>query len=283
MIPDEFTHCLRILGLTQAEAAQLLSVNPRTIRRWMDGEEVPVPAEHALRAWMGLHKRGLPWRPDEQSVAGEDDEQIAVIRSHAIDLDALLMRVEARGGPVAPWEVDLDRCRATLGRMQLSFYKLRNGGFALQSYRRSDEVGADPQRDRALLEDAVACIARAFAEHAMPTRTRLSLMWPSLQSGALYLWDTTLTPPVVVKIECQDLRDALGLDPELADEKCRLLVESNRHLVAAIAEELYAQERVQPSGPMGIRVVHLGVPELEPQASAFARGILDMTVRWGTR
>ncbi len=280
MIRDEFLHSLRILGLTQAEAAQLLSVNPRTIRRWLGGEEVPAPAQHALRAWMGLHERGLPWRPDEQSVVGEDDEQIAVIRSHAIDLDALLTRVEARGGPTVPWDVDLDRCRATLGRMQLSFYRLRNGGFALQSYRRSDEAGADAQRDKALLEDAVACIARAFAEQAAPVRMRLSLMRPSLHDGALRLWETTLAPPVVVKIECQDLRAALGLGADVTDEQCRLLVESNRSLVTTVAEDLFSQGRVQ-LGPEGIRVVLLGVLEL--QSRPFAMGVLDMTVQWGGR
>src|ERR1700722_7999386 len=41
------------LHLTQAEAAHLLSVNARTVRRWIENPaEMPGPAEQTLRAWL---------------------------------------------------------------------------------------------------------------------------------------------------------------------------------------------------------------------------------------
>jgi hypothetical protein len=157
---------LQQLDLTQAEAACLLSVNVRTVRRWVDDPtDMPGSAEHALRAWLRLHRLGVAWRPDGLPLGGDDiDEmaqQIALYRQRAIDLDALLQRVEARGGPAAPWQVDLEAHIATLGPMRVGFYPLPNGGFSPSTYRRTD---ADPDlnRDAHLLEDAYACIAQVL-------------------------------------------------------------------------------------------------------------------------
>jgi hypothetical protein len=55
-------HLLR-LDLLLAEAAQLLRMIPHTVRCWLDGEEVSGPAEQAVRAWIGLRDRRLPWQP----------------------------------------------------------------------------------------------------------------------------------------------------------------------------------------------------------------------------
>jgi transcriptional regulator with XRE-family HTH domain len=163
MTKREFDSLLAELGLSQAEAARLLSVDARTVRRWAeDPVEIPGPAEQALRAWLALHRFGLPWAPDSVDLVQHDPEQIAKHRAHAIDLDALLRKVEKRGGPAAPWQVDIDQCRATLGPLQVSFYRLRNGGFSPQSYRRKDGP-ADLQRDWPLIEDAFAHIAQAIA------------------------------------------------------------------------------------------------------------------------
>src|SRR5580704_10696890 len=106
MTPSDLqTHFTR-LGLLPNEAAQLLGVAPRTVRRWCEGEEVPGPAEQALRAWLRLQERNLVWRPDTISLSENDQKQIAAHRDHAIELDAALARVEARGGPRLPWHVD---------------------------------------------------------------------------------------------------------------------------------------------------------------------------------
>jgi len=150
------------LGLSSTEASQLLGVTPRTFRRWLvDGEEIPGPAEQAIRAWLRLHERRLPWRPDSTAIIEDDQHQIARHREHAIDLSDMIARVEARGGPRTPWTVDRQRFRASLGPMEVSFYALANGGFSLGNYTRKDG-SPDVQRDRELIEDAAYCIAKEF-------------------------------------------------------------------------------------------------------------------------
>jgi len=159
----DFLISLDTLGISHSELAILLSVSPRTVRRWGENvAEMPGPAKQVLLAWIGLHRRGLPWMPDSVALNADDDQMIAQHRIHAMELDALLKRVDARGGPAAPWLVDLDRGRATLGPLQVTFYRLANGGFSPQSYRRTDGP-ADLERDRQLVDDAFACIAKAIA------------------------------------------------------------------------------------------------------------------------
>jgi hypothetical protein len=161
MTPNELQQLLLRLGLSQTEAAQLLGVAPRTVRRWFEGEEVPGPAAQALRAWIRLHERNLPWRPDSASIAEDDHDQIARHRMHAINLSDILARVEARGGPRVPWTVDRQRSSATLGPLEVSYYTLLNGGFSLANYTRK-EGDPDVARDWELIEDAVFCIAKAL-------------------------------------------------------------------------------------------------------------------------
>jgi hypothetical protein len=151
------------LKVSPAEAAQLLGVSPRTLRRWLDGEEIPGPAEAALRAWRTLADRHLPWKPDSVSIFDDDQDQIARHRRQAEELAALLKRVDARGGARNPWTVDLEKCNATFGHFEVGFYKLQNGGFSLSSYRRKDEQ-PDLTRDVMDIEDAAFCIAHAFAK-----------------------------------------------------------------------------------------------------------------------
>jgi hypothetical protein len=171
MSKDELLRHLNRLDLTQVEAARLLSVNVRTLRRWVETPaELPGPAEQALRAWMRLHRLGLAWRPDGLPL-GEDEademaKQIALYRQHAINLDAMLRRVQARGGPAAPWQVDLKTHVATLGPIEVRFYPLPNGGFSPSTYHRAD-ANPDLDRDAHLLEDAYACIAQALAKGAI--------------------------------------------------------------------------------------------------------------------
>ncbi len=161
MTKEQLEQYLLRLGLTPAEAAQLLSVSDRTVRRWQEGEEVPGPAEQAIRAGVRLHEMHLPWRPDSVSIAQDDQDPIARHRSHTIDLDAALERVEARGGAKAPWTVDWASGSAALETMEVSFYKLRSGCFSLGPYRRTDSH-PDIVRDREMIEDAIYCIAKAL-------------------------------------------------------------------------------------------------------------------------
>jgi transcriptional regulator with XRE-family HTH domain len=166
MSGQELQEHIQSLGLTQAEAAQLLGISPRTVTRWCtEGEEVSGPAEAALRAWRRLDARHLAWRPDSVSIVEDDAERIATHRQEGINLDDMLGRVEARGGPQLPWAVSLSESEATLGRIHVSFYKLQNGGFSLSVYSRRDGVHPDLKRDWPLVEDAVFCIAQEFEKH----------------------------------------------------------------------------------------------------------------------
>jgi hypothetical protein len=163
MTARELNDHLAVLQVTPTEAAQLLGVSARTLRRWLEGEEVPRPAEAALRAWRALSDRQLPWKPDSVSIFEDDQDQIARHRRHTEEMAAVLKRVEARGGPRNPWTVDISRGIATFGHFEVGFYHLQSGGFSLSNYRRKDER-PDLARDMPDIEDAAYCIASAFAK-----------------------------------------------------------------------------------------------------------------------
>ena len=77
MTKYELERYLAQLGLTQTDAARLLSVTPRTVRRWLDEEDIPGPVEEVFRAWACLHKHHLPWGPGSVAIAEDDMEKIA--------------------------------------------------------------------------------------------------------------------------------------------------------------------------------------------------------------
>jgi transcriptional regulator with XRE-family HTH domain len=159
MTQRELGDHLTALRLTQSEAAQLLGVSTRTLRRWVEGEEVPGPAEAALRAWRKLSTNNLPWKPDSVSIVEDDQDQIARHRLHTIGLSDLLARVEARGGARIPWAVNIVNGNAVLGPVEVAFYKLQSGGFSVSFYTRKD-TAPDVSRDWPLIEDAIYCIAK---------------------------------------------------------------------------------------------------------------------------
>ena len=105
MSPNDFTKTMIELGLSQVDAARLLSVDPRTVRRWVaDPTEISGPAEQALRAWRRLNQLGLPWSPDSIDLVETDPEQISLHRADAVGLDNLLAKVEKRGGSSGAWK-----------------------------------------------------------------------------------------------------------------------------------------------------------------------------------
>lgn len=219
---EELRVILDELGLSQAEAAGLLSVDERTVRRWLeDGSRIPGPAQQALRAWRRLHRLGLAWKPEDVPI-GEDDtgefaRQIALYRQHAVQLDALLRKVDARGGPKLPWHVDLEENEASLGPMKIGFYRLPNGGFSPSTYRRSDQP-PDIQRDLELLEDAYACIAKALAYERWKRKPKPSDNDPV--AVALSVINTS-TP---VEINETELRDAIRNPNTKYRAQARLLI-----------------------------------------------------------
>lgn len=67
------SEAIEYLELTRKEAAKLLDVNPRTIKRWIDGEDdVKSWAENLLSAWCKLSKLGLAWKPGEVELGFDD-------------------------------------------------------------------------------------------------------------------------------------------------------------------------------------------------------------------
>jgi hypothetical protein len=175
----ELGDTLAYLGLDQTEAAQLLGVAPRTMRRWLlEGEEIPGPAIVALRAWRAMHARRMNWKPDAQTLFEDDQDQTERYRRHIVDMDAAMKRVEKRGGPRSPWAVDLSKNSAILGPYEVHFYQLKaDGGFSLSNYRRRDGA-PDIAHDMPFLEDAAYCIGKAIA------RARTAL--PALKKVADY-------------------------------------------------------------------------------------------------
>ena len=163
MSPNEFLEHLNSLDISIDETAQFLGVTRRTVLRWRDGEEIPGPAQAALRAWRSLNDRRLGWKPDSISVLENDADQIERQRLYAIRFNEMLKQVELRGGPVHPWKVDTHRSTATFGTSEVAFYKLANGGFSIGWYRRTDRH-PDLQQDLPLIQDAAFCIASEFAK-----------------------------------------------------------------------------------------------------------------------
>lgn len=164
MTNAEFAQHLEALSLKQKDAATLLRVTPRAVRRWQGGEQkIPGTVAELLRAWRQLDAAKIPWGADLESIWYGDDDQIRRHQDHALALAVLLSRVKARGGPPTPWSVNLKEHSATLGLMTVRFYKLLNDGFSLAHYRRSD-MRPDPYRDQPLIEDAVAAFAAAVGK-----------------------------------------------------------------------------------------------------------------------
>jgi hypothetical protein len=161
MTASELEESLATLGLVPNEAAELLGVSDRTIRRWLEGEQTPGPAAAAIRAWRRLQDRHLAWRPDSLTLEEHNDSSIASHRSHAVGLSEILQRVETRGGPRSRWSVSIPNAIAKSGGLEISFYKLLNGGFSCSVYRHRD-LPPDIERDREEIEDATFCIAREF-------------------------------------------------------------------------------------------------------------------------
>jgi hypothetical protein len=158
---------LQFLRLTIPDAARLFQVSDRSVHRWLSGEiDIPGGIARAIEAWVYLEKMGLPWRPDGlplMPLTPEAVTELKLSRAHAVELAKVLENVGARGGPSAPWVVDLHKRSATLGEIWVKFYPLRNGSFTPQSYGRKDK-SLDLVRDRMLLEDAFACIAQAISQ-----------------------------------------------------------------------------------------------------------------------
>jgi len=158
----ELDQCLVELDLTQTGLAKYLSVDPRTVRRWVENpSQMPGPAVEALRAWRRLKKFDLEWRPNHIDL--RDDEALTQFvdeyRRQSFEIvAAAVKRVEEQGGPKAPWRVNLDAGEATLGHLKVYFYETSDGRIAPNSYAYLDGRDIDTERDCQLIDDAYALI-----------------------------------------------------------------------------------------------------------------------------
>jgi len=281
MNATQFRSTLAELRLTQVEAATLLGVDGRTVRRWIEANEVSGPADRALRAWVTLNRIGLAWRPDGRAIAENSENQLAKYRQHAIDLVTVVEKVKNRGGPRLPWTVDLDRCLAKAGEMEVYFYKLANGSFSPQSYSRPGHP--DPIRDQPLLEDAYACIAERLAQ---TSDGKLEFMvLPGISGSAVRLMAYTSDPQIVAIVSCDAIRSVTKAAKDLTDEDCRTLLvcsELNRGLVSGLALNEYTRGKFAV-GNAGMPVVQIGRKELLPIAKELDPTVVDRPgARWGT-
>ena len=247
MTPSQLRAHLAAFGLTQTELAKLLGTNPRTVRRWLEddlpgqgaaqGPGIPGAVATTLQAWQRLQRAGLPWRPQDAPLNAVDaGAALAFQRFYALDVDAMLERVRARGGPAVPWDVDLARQRATVGAVQLTFYLLEGGGFVPLSYRRQDELLPDPVRDQSLLEDGVACIARTLARRGQPATPSRRLGPATVVGGStLVLWEQRPVPTVVVIVPLNVARAVLG--PLATVQELREIVDRNRGVLSKLVDE----------------------------------------------
>jgi hypothetical protein len=231
----EFTATLEYLGLSASDLATLFDMDARSTRRWVeDPSAIPGPAEQALRAWVRLQRLGLAWRPDGIAIGERNPEKLAEqIKAHAryaVDLDAVLRRVDGRGGPAAPWDVDLGAHQATLGPVCVFFYPLANGGFSPACYTRRDRP-PDLQRDWSLIEDALACVAKAVAA-AGPQWSR-----PPEGQSALFETDTPLPSQRaqdVLDLGERSFRRALEDHKELTAEERAAFAAGSQEIAVAI-------------------------------------------------
>lgn len=258
---------LALLGLSQVDAADLLGTNARTVRRWVDEDnlDIPGPAEQALRAWARLHQAGWAWRPDHQALAGEvrtvqDTRRLA---AHAVS-DAL-ERVRRRGGAVALWDVDLARQRATLGAMQLHFQVLADGGFVPQSVRPGEGatdpllLDTDQAREAALLEDGLACIARALARADRASTPALRLAPAVVVGDRLILWEDRPVPTVVLVVPGAVARAVMG--PFISLDELKAMSHQRPAALRGLAREL-ANESAGEVNALGVRELIVDAAQL---------------------
>jgi hypothetical protein len=155
-----------------------------------------------------------------------------------------------------------------------SGYPIFRAGFSPSFYNRSDGR-SDVKRDWALIEDAFACIAKAFAE-----QRRIKFVFAvTLQNDNVLLWDVQKVPTIVVKVPCSLIRKALCRGIEVTDEQCRLLINCNESLICELAEAMYATNRFEIREDK-IRVLELKVSDLVTVADRFSLTVLNITPTW---
>jgi|SRR5579859_653560 len=237
MTKEEFAEHLAYLRLSLAEAALLLDSSERSVRRWTE-ESVPGPVAAAVRAWRELESRRLPWKPDTISVMERDQDQIDRIRSHDEVLVQILREVEERGGPAAPWAVDLEHCRATFSHAEVGFYRLANGGFNVSTYRRFDRPPSDD--DRLEIADAAYCIAQAFSRAATSAEALRAIASYTREHAHVFVRQG---PAMLTPAATEQRREAISKQADAVDSLATE-VEGGRGTYAQFEEVLREMQRL---------------------------------------
>jgi hypothetical protein len=167
MTTCEFIIILELLNITQDELANLLCINVRTVRRWIkNAEKITGPAQQAMRAWLKLHTIGMSWRPDGIDVLPIAIDNLKDIifktRNDLINLDGIIQKVEASGGPSTPWLVNIKKRMATCGPVWVQFcLNDDKTAFSPTCYGRSDKE-PNIHRDMHLISDSYYLINMAL-------------------------------------------------------------------------------------------------------------------------
>jgi hypothetical protein len=178
---------------------------------------------------------------------------------------------------MALWDVDLARQRATLGERQLHFVLLADGGFVPQSYRpgQGAEVpvagDADLARDTALLEDGVACIARALARADRAWLPALRLAPAVVVGDRLLLWEDRRVPTLVLIVAGPVARSVMG--PFTALDEVLLMAHRHHAGLVTVARQL-VNESAGEVNALGVR--ELIVDEAHLRRSGFVRAGASM-------
>jgi hypothetical protein len=287
------------LALTPTDAARLLGVGLRSVRRWTQprrlsedvsedagnpphegegvgvdvsggegegggSERIPGPAQQALRAWLKLHRLGQHWRPDGLPL-------------QHIDVAAAIERVRARaqgGGRATSWDIDVENRLAVMKGHRVSFVWLAPGRFALQTYCRPAAVATPGETHAvpaALIDDACACIARRLAGEREPPLVRLVLGEPVLVDDVIELRDPSLSPIVACTLSLTGLRRFLERD--VTGTAALGFVRRNHAALADLASEVHARRAVQNqermvreqgegASPIGLRLLDIDAADL---------------------
>jgi hypothetical protein len=112
---------------------------------------------------------------------------------------------------------------------------------------------------------------------------KLMLEGPSLDgtAGDLVFYDFFQNPPVLVKVACQGLRDAVQR-PEISDSDCQLLAMRHEHILTAVASALLEKGESTLRQDGRFRIIELQSKQLQKIANQLSTDVLAMAAaaRW---
>jgi hypothetical protein len=139
----------------------------------------------------------------------------------------------------------------------------------------------DPEMHKQILEqlppDKLA-IARGFLGIS------LMLEGPTLDStqGSLLFYDFFQAPPVLVRLECKSLRDAVRR-ADISDSDCQLLAMRHKHILTDAAAAMLAKGECRLREDGRFRIIELDATPVQKVASRLSTDVLAMAAaaRWG--